>query len=110
MKPLSRFSDYFKLHKTYALLTSAEIASAINILYPGYWMFLFKGASLNLYFAYIMPAAPNAFTFRELVNSLIRISFRSGENDERYKYWIMGQAQIQTMPRWSVLGWLKKNK
>lgn len=108
--PLSKFSDYFKLHKTYALLTSAEIASAINILYHGYWMFEYKGEDLKLYYAYMLSAAPNADTFREFVNEWIRIQIRSGENGMRYNYWIMGQAKIHTAPRWSVLRWLQKNQ
>ncbi|HBM16809.1 MAG TPA: hypothetical protein DD381_10770 [Lentisphaeria bacterium] len=110
MVKLPTFSDYFKDHKTYALLTSSEIGAAINILYPGYWVLNYKGRDLDLYYAYVFPSTPNADTLREFVNSWIRISFESGKMKERYAYWIMGEAKIQTKPRWSVLSWLELTK
>ncbi|GEM_PF-1169747 len=107
---LNSFSDYYQHHKTYALVTNAEVASGINIIYSGYWVMPYKEKSLSFHFAYILPSAVRADTLRDFVNSYIKTAFRSGKAKDRYGYWIMGQAEVKTVPHWSVVGWLQENR
>ena len=107
---LSSFKEYYTKHTTDALLTSAEIASAISIVYHGYWVYYYEGSDIKLFYAYLLPYKDNALTFRNMVNAWIATGKWDGTALARYEYWIMGEADIKVGETWSVLSWLKKHK
>ncbi|MEI6056252.1 MAG: cation:dicarboxylase symporter family transporter [Lentisphaerota bacterium] len=106
---LSRFSDFYTKHKSDALITGAEIASAIGILNPGYWVCYYKGSDIKLFYAYIMPYSDKTQSFCNMINVWIDVCYKNGVQKKRYDYWIMGEADVEVKEPWSVLSWLQKN-
>jgi len=104
---MQKFSDYYKNHKSDVLITSAEIASAIDILTKGYWVLYEKNDNIKLFYAYLLPYNSKTDTFRNVVNTWIRTIDRTGFQKKRYKYWIMGQIEIDPHKPWSILDWLQ---
>lgn len=111
-RPLVRlmsFKEFYVDHRTDALLTSAEIASAISIIYHGYWVYYYSEPDIKLFYGYLLPYISKAHTFRDMVNSWISTCKWDGSAQQRYAYWIMGQGDIKIGQPWSILGWFQKN-
>ncbi|HBM14930.1 MAG TPA: hypothetical protein DD381_01050 [Lentisphaeria bacterium] len=108
VKVMKKFSDYYNKHESDVLITSAEIASAIDILTQGYWVVYSKEQDIKLYYAYLLPYTQKAETFRNVVNTWIRIIDRDTLQEKRFKYWVMGQIEIKHYVPWSILSWLQK--
>lgn len=106
---LKSFKDFYMDHTTDALLTSAEIASAISIIYHGYWVYYYSKSDIRLFYAYLLPYISKASTFREMVNIWISTCKWDGTAQQRYEYWIMGQSDIKISESWSILGWLQNH-
>lgn len=106
---LQKFSDFYNEHKADILITTAEIASAVDILTHGYWVSYLSDPDIKLYYAYLLPYSNKTETFRDVVNVWVRAADVDGTQEKRYNYWIMGQADIEVHTPWSILGWLQKN-
>ncbi|OGV17426.1 MAG: hypothetical protein A2X47_11105 [Lentisphaerae bacterium GWF2_38_69] len=104
---LKNFNEFYQDHKTDALLTSAEIASATCILYHGYWVYYYSETDIKIFYAYLMPYDNRSRSFRDMVNTLIDTAKWDGTAQQRYEYWIMGETQYKFGRPWSVLDWLK---
>jgi hypothetical protein len=76
-------------------LISAEIASALSIIYHGYWVYYYNPPDLKIFYAYLLPYKNNSLTFRNAVNSIINTLKWDGTAEKRYKYWVMGQANTK---------------
>ncbi len=106
---LNSFSEFYKEHKTEALLTSAEIASALGIIYHGYWVYYYLEPDIKLFYAYLLPYSKQTETFRDMINAWISVCRWNGTYEKRYKYWIMGESDVKLNKTWSILSWLQKN-
>jgi len=104
---LDSYKDFYVDCKSDSLLTSAELASAIDILYRGHWVYYYTGKDIKLFFGFLFPYGDDKETFRDMVNAWISVCYRNGIYQERYDYWIMGNTNIVVDKPWSVLDWLE---
>ncbi|OGV18477.1 MAG: hypothetical protein A2X47_09450 [Lentisphaerae bacterium GWF2_38_69] len=105
---LDSFDEFYVDHKTDALLLPGEMASAIGIMHPGYWVYYYYGEDYRAYFAYALPYNEKASTFREDINDWINTRQWTGEDKKRFDYWVLGKVKMDFYTPWSVLGWIKE--
>ncbi|WP_269525741.1 cation:dicarboxylate symporter family transporter [Coraliomargarita parva] len=108
------YSDYFTDVETQedasveVLYTSAEAASLLSLLHPGYKLNVYpQHSGYNLAYA-VNPNDPDFLVF---LNQWLALERQSKAAEQSYNYWILGNPREDRAPRWSVvrdvLGWGK---
>ena len=84
-----------------ALLIDAESGAAWTFLYPGYRPVVPRGLQIKqpLGFAVVRQDRELA----EFLSHWLDLKRQTGELDELYKYWILGEVETDRPPRWSIL-------
>ena len=90
-----------------AFLMPAEHASGWSLLHPEYTVVVPHPDPIGISTAY--GAALGAHDIVEAINEWIIFARNTGEIDQAYKFWVLGQGAVDDTPRWSimrdVLGW-----
>ena len=84
-----------------ALLLDAESGSAWTFLFPGYRPVV--PLDLNIKVPLGFAASRRDPEMADFLSGWIQLKKQSGEFDELYEYWILGQEQEDQTPRWSVI-------
>ena len=91
------------------LLTSMEVGSAWNMIYPDFTTVLLRGGTLKKELVY--AASPESDQLIRRLNDWLRLQESNGTMTRLYDYWVRGQPRLldKKPPRWcvmrDVLGW-----
>ncbi len=84
-----------------ALLTAAEIGTALTLLYPEYAVVVPKPALWSLPQGF--ATVKGSFEFSEYLDDWVATHQQIGTFQRAYDYWILGEGAKQKRPRWSVV-------
>jgi len=100
---INNLRDFFQAGETSldALMIDAESGSAWSFFYPGYCPVVPIGLNVKLPLGFAV--AHQDRDLAEFLSQWIELKKQSGELNELYDYWILGQTNSQRSPRWSVL-------
>jgi len=90
-----------------AFLMPAEHASGWSLLHPEYTVVVPQPDPIRISTAF--GAAIGAHDLVEAINEWVIFARNTGEIDQAYQFWVLGQGAVDESPRWSimrdVLGW-----
>jgi ABC-type amino acid transport substrate-binding protein len=90
-----------------ALIVEGEIGTAWTLLHPEYTVVIPTNSKLNVRLGFAVPKGQHDFA--ALLGRWLIAKKSTGEVQQAYDYWILGQGAEKKEPRWSikkdVLGW-----
>jgi Na+/H+-dicarboxylate symporter len=83
------------------LLFAAERGSAWTLMYPAYSVVVPEPNIVKVPLAY--PIARHDQALATFINTWIDLKRKDGTLDSLYRYWILGQTQVDRKQRWSII-------
>jgi Na+/H+-dicarboxylate symporter/ABC-type amino acid transport substrate-binding protein len=106
---IDRFEEFFEQEgdSIDALVVEAEIGTAWSLLHPDYAIVVPKSSRLKIPLGFAVGMGQHDFA--ALLGRWLTAKKSTGQIQEAYDYWILGQGAEEITPRWSVakdvLGW-----
>ncbi len=106
---IAHYADFFKQQgdEIDALVVEAEIGTAWTLLHPEYAIVVPKSSRLTIPLGFAVAAGEHDFA--AFLGRWLAAKRSTGEIQEAYDYWILGEGAEPRPPRWSiakdVLGW-----